>query len=336
MNKKIAFMLFLLGGALSFTSCSKEDSDVFVGVDAIDEQRQQLIDRIKELPEIPTGLKAEDAVNTKYEKMDPETYTERVTNDEARIYGYYGYVDLGLSVKWCSSNIASPSKYNENVSFDAIFKEQQELRKIVPVEKPTIDVRQGTLPTIMSYEEYLKYLDVASLEKQVEKYEEYCKDMQSAYEGALYQYNNQQYDHHQYLYEPGHNICWGQLSDWSYNANSEKDSPENIGGNKDYDMSTYCLGDGWRLPTKAEWKELVDKCNWQEGKDGKYWLITGPSGKQIVLYSNGYKYNTAERANVSTGVSSLYDVFIFNPKTKSTEQVEGHYQKALIRPVYTK
>lgn len=337
MNKRTTYALLLVGGALALTSCSKEDSDVFVGVDAITEVRQTLKQRVDALPEIKTGLQEGDAADVKrYENMDPEAYTtDRVSGDDARIPGYYGYVDLGLSVKWCSSNIGMPSPYNENVSFDAIYAELKE--GITPVEKPVVEVLEGDLPAIMDYAEYKEYINVDTLKKRVTRYENYCNKMQSAYDNAVARYRRAQIDHHEYLYQPGMRTGWGQLVGWDYNANSFNESPENIGGDVKYDICAKCLGDGWRMPTRAEWQELAEKCKWDESKDGKYWIITGPNGKQIVLYSNGFKYNTAERANEVTGtMTARNDVFVFNPKTKAIEQVEGQYQSALIRPVYTK
>lgn len=51
--------------------------------------------------------------------------------------------------------------------------------------------------------------------------------------------------------------------------------------------------DGWRLPTKAEWEELCNKCTWEEmsavsyGR-GKNIAITGANGNQMFLYK---RYN---------------------------------------------
>lgn len=335
MNKRTTYALLLVGGALALTSCSKEDSEVFVGVDAITEVRQALKQRVDALPEIKTSLQEGDAADVRYENMDPQTYTEKVSGDDARIPGYYGYVDLGLSVKWCSSNFGMPSPYNENVSFDAIYAELKE--GITPVEKPVVEVLDGDLPAIMDYAEYKEYISVDTLEKRVARYENYCNKMQRAYDNAVARYRRAQIEHHEYLYQAGMRTGWGRLGGLNYGANSEADSPENIGGNVNYDICAKRLGDGWRMPTRAEWQELAEKCKWEENKDGKYWIVTGPNGNKIVLYSNGYKYNTAERANGATGqVTSLYDVFVFNPKTKAIERVEAHYQSALIRPVYTK
>lgn len=51
--------------------------------------------------------------------------------------------------------------------------------------------------------------------------------------------------------------------------------------------------DGWRLPTKAEWEELCNKCTWEEMSaapygSGKNIAITGTNGNQMFLYK---RYN---------------------------------------------
>lgn len=48
-------------------------------------------------------------------------------------------------------------------------------------------------------------------------------------------------------------------------------------------------GSGWRMPTAAEWGELIDKCTWiwtvQSGVNG--WLIKGPNRNSIFLPAAG-------------------------------------------------
>ena len=46
--------------------------------------------------------------------------------------------------------------------------------------------------------------------------------------------------------------------------------PENISGTK-YDIVTQKWGNGWRMPTKAEWEELVESCYIQD--DGTGWVV---------------------------------------------------------------
>ena len=60
------------------------------------------------------------------------------------------------------------------------------------------------------------------------------------------------------------------------------------------DVATATLGDGWRLPTIAEYEELVNKCTWvwttQNGVNG--YKVTGRNGKSIFLPAAGYRYNS--------------------------------------------
>lgn len=37
----------------------------------------------------------------------------------------------------------------------------------------------------------------------------------------------------------------------------------NIAGNAEFDVATHILGEGWSIPTKAQWQELMDKCKWE-------------------------------------------------------------------------
>ena len=60
------------------------------------------------------------------------------------------------------------------------------------------------------------------------------------------------------------------------------------------DVATATLGDGWRLPTIAEYEELMNKCTWvwttQNGVNG--YKVTGRNGKSIFLPAAGYRYNS--------------------------------------------
>lgn len=59
------------------------------------------------------------------------------------------------------------------------------------------------------------------------------------------------------------------------------------------DLSNYVSqqwGDKWRMPTKADWQELMDDCFWswdiQKGRQGM--LVKGPNGNSIFLPADGY------------------------------------------------
>lgn len=64
--------------------------------------------------------------------------------------------------------------------------------------------------------------------------------------------------------------------------------PMNYGGTK-YDPATNALGESYRLPTVSEWKELIDKCDWNWVEvDGVFgYFITAKNGNKIFLPSVG-------------------------------------------------
>ncbi len=67
---------------------------------------------------------------------------------------------------------------------------------------------------------------------------------------------------------------------------------EDISGNEDYDVAAYKWGGGWRMPTKAEIKELKSKCDWkwttQNGVNG--YKVTSKNGNHIFLPAAGYRH----------------------------------------------
>ena len=97
----------------------------------------------------------------------------------------------------------------------------------------------------------------------------------------------------------GDYYAWGETSTkTSYtkdNCNTSGKSMGNIGGNYSYDVARYKWGGSWRLPTKAECQELIDKCTWtwttQGGHNG--YKVTGKNGKSIFLPAAGWRYGTS-------------------------------------------
>ena len=47
------------------------------------------------------------------------------------------------------------------------------------------------------------------------------------------------------------------------------------------DVATSKWGDGWRIPTKYQWEELIDKCRWTLTKGG--FKVVGSNGNSIFL-----------------------------------------------------
>lgn len=67
------------------------------------------------------------------------------------------------------------------------------------------------------------------------------------------------------------------------------DLGENISGTE-YDAARTIWGDNWRMPTRAEARELIEKCVWElvtkDGHEG--YKVTGPNGNHIFIYLAGY------------------------------------------------
>lgn len=101
---------------------------------------------------------------------------------------------------------------------------------------------------------------------------------------------------------PGYFLSWGELNpkiDYLFDSYEFYDqsirSYQNIGTDisaTQYDAAYSHLGDKYRMPTKAEMQELIDRCTITNetlnGVDG--FRITGPNGNSIFMPASGYKY----------------------------------------------
>ena len=71
-------------------------------------------------------------------------------------------------------------------------------------------------------------------------------------------------------------------------------TPQNITGTQ-YDIATAKWGKDWRMPSKENWKELIEKCKWTKEKafhvDG--YRVEGPNGNSIFLPNTGLRYGEA-------------------------------------------
>lgn len=154
--------------------------------------------------------------------------------------------------------------------------------------------------------------------------------------------------------------AWGETTTKkSYDDNTFKGATladTEIGGT-DKDAATAIWGDGWRLPTCAEVKELYDECEWkwtnEDGMSG--FLIVGPNDNTIFLPASGIKINaevqdlgksgyfwTSERHSAENDYGFAYELYIVNGITHSgSSDPYPILRKCLpiyglnIRPVYT-
>ena len=71
-------------------------------------------------------------------------------------------------------------------------------------------------------------------------------------------------------------------------------TPQNISGTK-YDIATAKWGQGWRMPSKEDWKELIEKCKWTKEKAFHVYgyRVEGPNGNSIFLPNTGLRFGDA-------------------------------------------
>ena len=88
--------------------------------------------------------------------------------------------------------------------------------------------------------------------------------------------------------EYGNYYAWGEINTKSrYIVDNCGTWEKNIGDIKgtSRDVAHQKWGGNWRIPTVEEFKELVDKCDWDWDGDG--YIVTGPNGNSIFLPAAG-------------------------------------------------
>ena len=97
----------------------------------------------------------------------------------------------------------------------------------------------------------------------------------------------------------GDYYAWGETTTKSsYNEGNSSTYGKSMGsidGDSIYDVARAKWGGSWRLPTKDEFQELVDRCTWTwttyEGVNG--YKVTGPNGNSIFLPAAGWRDGTS-------------------------------------------
>ena len=106
----------------------------------------------------------------------------------------------------------------------------------------------------------------------------------------------------------GNYYAWGEVNGkFMFSTSNYIHYNKNIGNNisgTEYDAARANLGSPWRMPTKAEFEELIQKCTWKQttynGITG--YLVTGKNGNSIFLPKTGsdYGYWTSTAHNSGT------------------------------------
>ena len=73
----------------------------------------------------------------------------------------------------------------------------------------------------------------------------------------------------------------------------------NIIADVNHDAATANWGSNWRMPTKDQFQELIDKCKWEFTGTG--YRVIGPNGNSIFLPAAGYRYGNQWVGNGNAG-----------------------------------
>lgn len=129
--------------------------------------------------------------------------------------------------------------------------------------------------------------------------------------------------------EYGDYFAWGEVeskdvfspNNYKYYSNGQfTNIGSDISGTQ-YDAATHVMGKDWRMPTKAEYEELISKCEWKfvTYRKVRGWKVTGPSGNSIFLPATGYVLNDWNEdvsingfywsSNVTDNLREVYTLF---------------------------
>lgn len=113
----------------------------------------------------------------------------------------------------------------------------------------------------------------------------------------------------------GNYYAWGEIVTKSrYSVANCGTLEKNIGDIKgtSRDVAHQKWGGNWRMPTIDEFRELIDKCDWEWDGDG--YIVTGPNGNSIFLPAAGLRYEDELYGNGSYG-----DYWSSTPYSENTE-----------------
>ena len=150
--------------------------------------------------------------------------------------------------------------------------------------------------------------------------------------------------------EAGDYYAWGEINtkaiyteDNSESYRSKDQKWNNIGGTSEYDAARANWGGSWRMPTLAEFKELIDNCDWTWTTLNKGYKVTSKkNGQSIFLpaaghrdggtlcYGGDYGYYWSSTSLGSYGKDAFYGWF--RKDTKNVSAICRYYGKS-VRPV---
>lgn len=95
-------------------------------------------------------------------------------------------------------------------------------------------------------------------------------------------------------------------------------------------------GGTWRMPTKDDWQELIEKCVWkdatQDGKDG--FLVVGPNGNRIFLPAAGFWGDGDSPEHVRTDGNYWSSSFFGNMPESDPDATEWQISAIMVGDAY--
>lgn len=104
-------------------------------------------------------------------------------------------------------------------------------------------------------------------------------------------------------WEVGNYYAWGETSPkQTYTKNNYNAPPTGPVIGTQYDAARVVLGEPWRMPTEAEWRELLDNCkrvaaSYWDRSQGSGVILYGPNNIRLFLPRTGYKGESANHEN---------------------------------------
>ena len=149
--------------------------------------------------------------------------------------------------------------------------------------------------------------------------------------------------------EYGNYYAWGETRTKSTyteeNCQTYNKSMGNIAGSSQYDAARANWGGSWRLPTQAEFQELIDKCTWTWTSQGDHngYKVTGKNGNSIFLPAAGCRYGSSlslageigsywSSSPDESGSQHAYYLLFFYSGNRSVLRLHRHRGHA-VRPV---
>jgi uncharacterized protein (TIGR02145 family) len=148
--------------------------------------------------------------------------------------------------------------------------------------------------------------------------------------------------------EYGDYYAWGECEvkdSYGWKGAKSYDRPYAATLQSEEDVATQKLGDGWRMPTADEVRELIEKCEVREAvRNGCYGFeFVAPNNNTIFLPAAGYRYDTTR---YNDGFEALYwsssslagdnkhaMALFVNNHEKLIDSARYRYYGATIRPV---